>query len=88
MNEIEQKNHVFYKSTHSSLNHIYYLKFREDIYIAVGCDYREETDYGFMQEVRLEPSEVEETTKEKIKLWTDMSPIAFELLLSGIVLHN
>lgn len=88
MNDIpEEYSHLFFMSN-TKHNHTYYLHFRADIYIPIGCDYREQTSYGFMQEVRLEKDEVVPVSKEKVSLWTDMGCVAFEALITGIMMHN
>ncbi|QOI66617.1 hypothetical protein [Erwinia phage FBB1] len=85
---MEDLKNIFYVSTYSNHNHTFYLHFRGDIYIPVGCDHRSGSSFSFMQEVRLEPHEVKPTTKERVRLWTDMGTIAFESLITGIMIHN
>ncbi len=84
MNEIEDKHLFFYCKNNAT----YYLRFRADIYIAVGCDCREPGDYGFMQERRFDAKDLVKVDKPKIVMWTDMGTIALEALISGIMLHN
>lgn len=85
MNEIEEDNHLFF---YRKRDNVYYLHFRADIYIAVGCDCREPGDYGFMQEVRFDAKELVKVDKRKTALWTDMSVVAFEALITGCMIHN
>lgn len=85
MNDLEEDKHLFF---YCKREHVYYIHFRADIYIAVGCDWREPTDYGFMQEVRLDAKDLVKVDKRKIALWTDMSVIAFEALITGCMMHN
>lgn len=88
MNDLEEDKHLFF---YCKLEHVYYLHFRADIYIPVGCDWREPTDYGFMQEIRLDAKDVKELVKvdkRKISLWTDMGVVAFEALITGCMIHN
>ena len=84
----DQEKHLFFMSTYSNISHTYYLRLRADIYIPVGCDHREPVSYGFMQEIRLKPNEVQAVDKQKVSLWTDMGILAFEVLISGIMIHN
>lgn len=88
MNDLEEDKHLFF---YCKLEHVYYLHFRADIYIPVGCDWREPTDYGFMQEIRLDAKDAKELVKvdkRKISLWTDMGVVAFEALITGCMIHN
>lgn len=85
MNDLEENKHLFF---YCKNNATYYLRFRADIYIAVGCDWREPIDYGFMQERRFDDKDLIKVDKRKIALWTDMSVVAFEALITGCMIHN
>lgn len=84
MHDLED-NHLFF---YCKRRRVYYIHFRADIYIAVGCDSREPFDYGFMQEIRLDAKDLFKVDKRKVVLWTDMSTIALEALITGVMVHN
>lgn len=84
MHDLEDKHLFFY----CKRRQVYYIHFRADIYIVVGCDSREPFDYGFMQEIRLDAKDLVKVDKRKVALWTDMSAIAFEALITGVMVHN
>ena len=68
----------------------YYLHVRVDLYIIVGTDSRRDNeDFGFMREVRLSNNKwLSPTSKREVQMHTEMDYIAFEMLVSGIMLHK
>lgn len=67
----------------------YYLHVRADLYIIVGSDNNDSDKYfGFMEEVRLSSKSVKPTDKRTVELFSPMDKMAFEMLVSGIMLHK
>lgn len=81
--------HIFYRTVSKTkgvaASHKYLLKYDDDAYLIVGTDSQTGDKYGLMTAgENFQDHEVERCTEQQVKMWMDICPMAFDLLVSAI----
>lgn len=80
--------HIFYRTVSKTRDvaavHKYLLKY-DDAYLIVGTDSQFADQYGLMSAVEFKPEEIERCTEQQVKMWMDICPMAFDLLVLSAI---